>query len=98
MVKLVGIRRLILIEVDPIPTAVRVRFAFVVLLAVHVQPQAFAFQQTNQRHGGVSLQLKCDVDQAPQLDQIAGGSVAECRFEDSIDILVPRSLIAILFH
>jgi len=58
----------------------------------------FAYQQTNQRHGGVSLQLECGVDQAPQLDQIAGGAVAVCRFQASIDILGPRSLMAILFH
>jgi hypothetical protein len=80
------------------PTAVRVRFAFVVLLAVHIQPQAFAFQQTSQRHSGVSLQWVQGVDQAPQLGQVAGGAVAECRFQGSIDILGLRSLMAILFQ
>ena len=54
------------------PTAVRVRFAFVVLLAVHIQPQVFAFSKqvkdivelacngcrvSTKRHSSVKLQV-----------------------------------------
>ncbi len=79
---------------DSGPSTVRIRK----VASSAYSASVFACLQTNQRHGGVSLQWGWCVDQAPQLDHVAGGAVAECRFESSIDILGPRSLMAILFH